>query len=259
VADIRGTAGQTSSAAVANDPAVAPVALTIVPRVVPAGGTAEGAYGGGLIGGAEPAFRMLVLENGEIWALPGFMSSGNLVFTGFLQGSGLYSGTTLNSTNLRDFRFVPAVAATTSASFNAQAGTISGTVVSSQGTVTFSGGPITDIPFDYNQPATMDKIRGVWSLTSNTNDRIALTVMDSGDFTATSILGCRFAGRVVPRSSGKNVYNVSLTFGSAPCLIPGQSMTGIALLNRVPNGQTQLTVGGVNADRTVGLAASGVR
>ena len=53
--------------------------------------------------------------------------------------------------------------------------------------------------------------------------------MDTGAFTASSSLGCNFAGTVLPRPSGKNVFNVSLTFGPAPCALPGQAAAGIAV------------------------------
>jgi hypothetical protein len=38
-----------------------------------------------------------------------------------------------------------------------------------------------------------------------------------------------FSGTATPRSSGKNVMNVSVTFGAAPCALPGQTATGIAI------------------------------
>jgi hypothetical protein len=59
---------------------------------------------------------------------------------------------------------------------------------------------------------------------------------------------------VVPRPSGKNVDNVTITFGPAPCLLPNGSGSGIAVI-----AGAELTVAAVTADRANGAAFFGTR
>lgn len=76
---------------------------------------------------------------------------------------------------------------------------------------------------NYDTPAMLSAISGSWSITELSGEDLALTVASSGAFTAASSLGCNFSGTVRPRASGKNVYNVALTFGPAPCELTGQA------------------------------------
>lgn len=156
-------------------------------------------------------------------------------------------------------RVQPAVAATASARYDATAKTISGTLSSSARTVTFDGGPIAGSSYHYNAAASLTTLAGSWSTTSLTGETVALTISPAGAFTATSSLGCSFGGTVAPRASGKNVFNVSLTFGAAPCALPGQIATGIAVANTLSSGRTQLLVAVVDSTRTYGTAAFGSR
>jgi hypothetical protein len=257
VADANGAAGQ-PAAARANDAAAAPLPLTVVPRVVPLGGTAEGVYGGKITGGPNPDFRLLVLEDGEFWSLNGFNVDGQLYVSGFIQGRSTSGSFSAN--DVRDFGFYPAVGGgTLSGTFDAAVGTLQGTVVFPGLRVDVVGGPVRDVPFEYDQPASLAPHVGAWSMTANTGDRISLNVAADGAMSATTASGCTFTGTVLPRPSGKNVFNVSLRFGTSGCLLPGQRMTGVAVAHRLVDGRTQLTFAGVNETRTAGLMAAGAR
>ncbi len=225
----------------------------------PTGPTAEGVYGGTLIGSASSDFQMLVLENDEFWALYGTQSTSLFVVAGFLQGNGTSNNGTYTSSNARDFGFNPALAGTASATYNPTAKTISGSVVASAGTVTFSGGPIAGSLYNYNTPAVLSAVSGAWSLTALTGERIALNVSSTGSFSANSSLGCAFSGTIASRPSGKNVFTVALTYGPLPCALAGQPATGIALVYPLSAGGTQLIFAGTNTARTVGTAAFGTR
>lgn len=259
VADAANTAGQ-STATRANDAAAAPLALTVVPRVTPLGGTAEGVYGGTMTGGSYPNFRMLVLEDGEFWSLYGFNIGGQLSVDGFLQGRAASGGGSFSASDVKDFGFFPAMeGGTVTGTFDAAVGTLQGTVRFPGLTVNVVGGPVRDVPYEYNQAASLPDIVGAWALVGSTGDRSALTIAATGEMTATSVSGCAFSGSATPRPSGKNVFNVSVLFGGSPCLLPGQRMTGVAIVYRLPDGRAQLTFAGVNAARTAGLMAAGTR
>lgn len=220
---------------------------------------AEGVYGGTLTGSASSAFQMLVLENGEFWSMYGESTSTAFAVAGFVQGSGTSNDGTFTSTNLKDFGFSPAEAGTLSATFNATDNTISGTVSATAGPVTFNGGPIAGSLYNYSTPASLATISGAWSTTALTGEGVALNIASNGAFTAVFTHGCNFTGTATPRTSGKNVFDVALTFGAAPCALPGQAESGIAVAYPLANGQTQLVVSTVDGTGTFGTAAFGTR
>lgn len=221
--------------------------------------TAEGVYGGTLTGSTSSQFEALFLENGEYWTLYGTSTPAAFGVAGFVQGSGTSNNGSFTSANARDFGFAPAVAGSLSATYNTTTKTISGTVSSATGSVTFSGGPIPGSLYNYDSAASLASVSGVWSTMSANGETVALNVASNGTFTAAGSSGCSFSGTVTPRASGKNVFNVSLTFGAAPCALPGQSGTGIALAYPLANGTSQLVVAAHDSTRTYGTAVFGTR
>lgn len=220
--------------------------------------SAEGGYAGTLTGSSSSAFRVLVLEDGQYWALYGTDSGGTLFVNGLIQGQGTTGNGTFTSSNLRDFGYQPALAGTLNATFVSGtsisgSATINGQVVGLNGTTSQAGS------ISYNTPATISSVAGQWSLSSTSGGTISLNIASDGAFTATGSNGCQISGTVVPRASGKNVLNVSLTFGPAPCGLPGQQAAGIAVRSTLPTGGAQLTVAVIDSTRTYGSAAFGKR
>lgn len=224
-----------------------------------AGPSAEGVYGGTLTGSSSRAFQALVLENDEIWALYGTETSSVFAVAGFIQGSGTSNNGTFTSSTTKDFGFTPAVSGTMNATYDASAKTIAGSVSGSGGSVSFSGGPISGSLYNYNTAASPATIAGNWTATSLHGEGLNITVASGGSFTARSSLGCNFSGTILPRPSGKNVFNLALTFGPAPCSLANQAASGIALAYPLGNGRTQFTVAVTNSARTAGTAAFGSR
>jgi hypothetical protein len=66
------------------------------------------------------------------------------------------------------------------------------------------------------------------SLQGATNSK--LTVTGDGFLAGTTGMGCVFKGTVAPHS-GVNAYDVSITFGPAPCPQPGTTLGGTAVLD----------------------------
>lgn len=223
------------------------------------GPSAEGVYGGTLTGSTSTAFQLLVLENGDLWSLYGTQTPTQFGVAGFVQGSGTSNNGSFTSSNARDFGVTPAVTGTTTATYDATAKTISGTVSSGTSTITFNGGPIAGSLYNYNTIASLTSVIGSWSTTSLTGESVAINIGSTGTFSAATSLGCNFTGTFMPRASGKNVFNVAINFGAAPCALPGQSATGIAVAYPLSNGKMQLLGAAVDGTRSFGVAVFGTR
>lgn len=221
--------------------------------------TAEGAYAGTLTGSpAANAFQAVVLEDGQIWALYGNVSGSTFFVNGLLQGNGSSSNGNYTVANLRDFGTLPATAGSLAATYNA-APAIAGTITVPGAAVGFSGSAIPATTYRYDTPASLASIVGAWSLGSTTGETVSLTIASNGSFTATTSLGCSFTGSATPRASGRNIYNVTASFGPSPCALPGQTAAGIGIYSTLTPTNRQLMVALVDATRSVGSVAIGAR
>lgn len=221
--------------------------------------SAEGVYGGSITGSAATAFQMLVLENGQYWTMYGTQSSTHFSVFGFIQGNGTASGSSFTSSDAKDFGLTPALAGTVNATFDSAAKTIAGTVKAGAQTTTFTGGPIAGSQYNYAVAASLTNIAGAWSVTSTSGETVSVNVLAGGTFTAFGSSGCNFSGTITPRTSGKNVFNTTMIFGPAPCGLPNQTASGIALSYPLANGTTQLILAQFDSTRTYGSAAFGTR
>ena len=219
---------------------------------------AEGVYEGTITGPeGNSAFDLLVLENNELWGLGGDRIGGTLFVDGLIQGQATAGDGTLSTTNARVFDTDGAANVNLNANFVANT-SINGTITAPGISLSFAGQRLVGT-YDYNTPAELTSIVGNWNVTSLDGTPAALTIAQTGALNA-SASGCVLTGSIVPRPSGKNVFNVSLTFGPAPCALPGQTGTGVAVSAPVQGtALRQLIIVGLNSDRTVGLALVGAR
>jgi hypothetical protein len=219
---------------------------------------AEGVYGGTLGGSTGSDFQMLALEDGSIWAMYGVQSSTSFSVYGFIQGNGNFGGGKFSSSNIKDFGLSPALAGTASGTYTA-ARTISGSVTTSKTTATLTGGPIPGSTYDYSSPASITTVSGTWSVNLTTGETASITISNTGALGGKSSGGCSFSGTVAPRASGKNVFDMTFKFGAAPCSLPNQTATGIAVSYLLANGKRQLIALTVDSTRTYGGGAFGNR
>jgi hypothetical protein len=188
----------------------------------PVAGTAEGYWTGTTSTGYNAA--VVVLENGETW---GLYTSGNIVY-GALYGTSTGTGNTFSASG-SDFNLL---------NWAVSQGSLSGTVVP-QSTIkaTSNYGTTVNLTYSnsYNTPATQAAIAGTYtvkgiSATSNA-DNVAMTISSTGVLSVPGV-GCNAAGTVTPRSSGKNVYNISVTFTGNNCALGnGGTASGIFILD----------------------------
>jgi len=215
----------------------------------------EGFYEGTVTGGVATAFDFIALEDGTFYALA-FDANGSIV--SYEQGTGTSSDGHFSSSNARDFINAPTTNAAIAATF--VAGTsFNGTLTGPDGTVTLAAAAVPASEFDYNKPAALADVAGNWTMALDDGEYASVTVSNVGAVSSISSGGCQATGTAKPRASGKNIFDVSMTSGGAPCAYPGQTTTGIALSGTSDDGTRGLIVMTVNSARTVGGLAVGVR
>ncbi|MBL8324109.1 MAG: hypothetical protein JNJ89_04030 [Rubrivivax sp.] len=226
--------------------------------------SAEGYYVGTVSAGAFNQFELLALENNEFWLLYGNRAPGSSRFTvsGFMQGTGTYSAGTFTSTAMRNYGASPVTTGTFGATFrtNTSSFTTSLTGTASAATVSLSMTGADNISnYLYGLPASPSALAGTWTISLGAGQSATLVVNPAGAFTLT-LQGCVSTGSMLPRASGKNVFNLTLTTGTATCASPGVTYTGVAYVSSIGLGNAnQLTLLARNTAQTAGLVLVGDR
>lgn len=219
-------------------------------------GQAQGVYEGAASNGRY--FNTLVLDNDQYYTIYGTLTGDVFSVTGLIAGTGQASNGSFTSGDLKDYPAsgIPLLG-TMSATYTP--GTSFNGVVTRGGTaVTFSGVVLANSSYVYDTPANLTDIAGAWSLTALTGAPVSLNIAANGTYAATS-LGCNFGGSIVPRASGKNVFDFTATFGPSPCVLANQTTTGHAVTYLLGNGKRQLLAAASDATRSVATVLAGVR
>jgi hypothetical protein len=224
--------------------------------------TAEGLYTGTMSSGRT--FDGLVLDDGTYYFLYSAIGNPGLI-SGVVQGNdGTSNGTTFSSNNQgTDFNLEGGgvVSASVFARYIADQ-SISGDVsVASHsgvegggGSATFSG---TYNPL-YLATPSLAVLAGTFTgqvATSAGIENAAVSVMSNGALSGIGASGCSFTGTAAPRAHG-NVFDISITFGGAPCLFSYQVFLGIAFLD---TGANRLYAAAPNVARTNGVLFVGTK
>ena len=218
----------------------------------------QGVYEGSTSNTGAPDFQMLVLEDGAVWAIYGNQTSNTFFVEGFVQGQASFNGGQISASDVRDHGFFPAISGRLSGSYTS-APAVTGQLTDGSGSVTFSANGIVGGTYNYQAPAQLSGIAGNWNTSLTTGETASLTISNTGVVGGVASTGCNFTGQITPRASGKNVFNVSLTFTSAQCELQGQTATGVALTYPTVAGPQQLIVLVQDASRSAGVAAFGTR
>jgi hypothetical protein len=113
----------------------------------------------------------------------------------------------------------------------------------------------------YEQPANLPAIAGTWSVQAVTSGGLTssgLTVGLDGSVQSSNDL-CAGSGRVSPRASGMNVFDVTMAFSGSQCQFAGKTLSGIAVHVATTTGRRQLVVAALLPDGSDGFLASAVR
>ncbi|BBU32689.1 hypothetical protein BTHE68_64230 (plasmid) [Burkholderia sp. THE68] len=190
-----------------------------------------GVYKGSLKGSTAEA-TLLMLFNGTAYLFYGGAGGTGLAGVAVATNGAQSGDGRFTSNSAFDYRVgkAPASPAAFSANF-AQAPAVDATVANKDGSagLAFSGNAASmlDIAPSRANAGGLYSGRGM-ALGGTTQTRI--TVAGDGYLAGTTTSGCIFKGTVAPHE-GANAYDVSVTFGPAPCPIPDATVTGNAVLD----------------------------
>lgn len=218
---------------------------TPLPPQVPS--TAEGIWKGSTSTGHGGV--VLVLENGDTWGLYGTNSN---IPSGALHGHTESNAGKLFGTG-RAFDFNSGTQAP--GGYNGTY-TVNGTIdVSLPGSLRFTG----SYDAAYGQAATPAAVAGAYAggvLVSGASPQaVTVAISASGALTIPAIHGCSASGSLVPRASGKNVYDVTVTFSGATCTVPsGTPIKGVGYYDAASH---RLFTAGLRASEDAGFMFMG--
>ncbi len=217
------------------------------PTPPPKAATAEGFWTGTTSNGLKA--YVAILENGETW---GFYTTSANALAGAFYGNTTSSGTNLLSGSGLDFYNGAANATNYSGTF-APKSTL---------TVTMGNGVRVNGTYstDYDKPASLAALAGTYygyGLTAKSAATYTpVTFSSNGTITAGNSF-CTMAGTATPRASGKNVFDVRVTFTGSSCALPsGTSVTGMAYYDTAAR---SLIAMGLNGSKNDGFVYAGTR
>jgi hypothetical protein len=216
----------------------------------------QGGYTGKL--SSDRDITMLVLEDDQFYSVYGNLTNGSFAPKGFMHANGKASNGSFTASDLKDFATDgTAYLGSLSASY-AVGANLNGSVTEGSSTTTFTSAVIKSSLYNYGNAASTANINGNWTLTDLQGVAVDLKIGLDGAMTASSG-GCTFSGTVTPRASGKNVFDLALTFGAAPCRFANQILKGIAVDYLAASGKRQLLLAATDSARNNGIAYGGLR
>jgi hypothetical protein len=206
--------------------------------------TAQGVYKGTSVSGSTTStFEAIILPDDRFYAVYGpdaGSGDGSFFVEGFITGQGASSGGhTYKVASLTDyFQGTPSLGSL-SATFVAGS-SVNGTITEAGLTSTFTGAPIPASTFNYNTPASMSALAGVWTggVIDGSMPISSVNVAANGSFSG-GWTGCSYSGTAVPNGS-KNFFDVSMHFQGSGCLLNGQTVTGAAVVSSTATGSQVL-------------------
>jgi hypothetical protein len=196
------------------------------------GGGGDGSTATGLFNGTSTSGRTVstvILGDDSYYQLYSPVNNPTGV-GGLVVGTGTFDGTRFTSGDARDYNMEgagvkPASLAGDIASRRSFNGSLaSGTPASMTFTSAYSP--------EIEGTATLAALAGTYpgQVTFSLGARAGTFVVTSAGAFSTNINGCPITGNATTRTD-LNAYNLTLTFGAAPCVFPNQTFTGIARLD----------------------------
>lgn len=232
---------------------------------------AQGVYDGTITynNGGVANFNQLtiVLETGEFFIVYGETINNVFFVDGMLNGTGQIVLNTNNfrSDNLNDYFFdrdTNGLDAVYNGTLNANVVSgnfFNGTANQTDSFVEFTGIAPAISVYDYNAAANLANIAGNWTMRDLLGTSLTLSVDTAGNFTGIYASGCALSGTLTPRASGKNVFDMTISFGPTPCTQPSRTFSGVAIDYAPSTLARALVMAGTTTDRAEGTALYGTR
>ena len=183
-----------------------------------------------------------MLDDGKTWGI--YQSGGYIV--GALAGETSFNGNQLSGSG-QDFNLL---------SRTIDPGTYAGTFsAQSHVDVRLSNGSTFTGSYDsrYDEPASLAAVAGTFSGSGVTGriapQAIGISISSNGQITMPTSQGCSGSGSVQPHASGKNVYDVTITFQGSTCALGnGATVRGIAVYLSAQRGLVAVALNGAKTD-----------
>jgi hypothetical protein len=207
----------------------------------------EGLWSG--LTGTGLVINTLILENNEFWSVFGINQSGFLFVERFDQGKGTFNGSSFSGTGLEYYPYHSSLSDTFSSTIYPE-GSLIGSTTSSFGKNSFTMSPVDSSLYVYDKAASLTEVAGSWSGNFLDGSTDSLTITTSGTVSGTNN-GCSYNGTMTPRASGKNVFDVSVTFQTGNCTLSSQTATGIGISYLLTSGKRQIIVGVLDSTKAI--------
>lgn len=226
-------------------------------------GTVAGVYIGTL--GSDPGgateFEAIVLDDGSFWTFYGSVSASAFTPNGFARGSGDAADGLFASSTATDYGFTPPADLSLQGDYDTDAATFVGSYTTVAGTTTFDGGPLDFSDYDFSAAADLALVAGMWDVEDGDGVMYTLDVAVDGTFDlAEAGGGCTGSGTITPAGSGRNVFDVSLSYDNVvDCVYAGGATAGILVTYSITALTTDQLLLGVNSGADFGMALAGTR
>jgi hypothetical protein len=209
-------------------------------KAISYGGKAEGIYLGTTSN--SNSFEIIVLPNDQYYEVYGTLTGNPYSVSGMILGQGA-SGNGTYTANVTNIAYT---GQTTLQNVNASFATgasIGGTLtnVGNLSGISFTGSALPGSFFNFDTRASLSDLSGSWTGTLLDGTSTTFTA-DSNGMLNGSASGCLFSGAALADSSNHNFFDVTLTFGGAPCALGDQTATGIAVECLLTDGVTHQLV-----------------
>jgi len=211
-------------------------------------GQAEGVYTGTSSSGYT--FYSIVLPTDKFYGVYGTTTGNAFYVYGILSGQATSTKDAFTA-NVTDYLSTGQILSDTLSATDVPGQSVSGTITENGTPVTFNGTALLPASFNFNTPASVGSISGAWNGSLLDGMTTAVTINSNGTVSGSSS-GCSFTGSVSADASGKNFYDVSITFGASPCAFPNQTATGVGVYYLLSDGVTHQLLAGVTVGNSQG-------
>ncbi len=200
--------------------------------------SASGLYKGNLAGLAITQFKLLILDNGAIYAFVGDESQPDTV--GLISGQAVFDRGRIKSAVLTDHRFNGNGSGSGGGSYASFPPSVTLTIASAQGSYAFYGADVTESVFSYHAVPAVSAAAGVWNVRGSLGV-VWANIAASGDVTLHTEFGGAIQGSIRPHGSGKNIFEFKVgipRLGEAVATVE----TGIAFISTTVTGAAAIAI-----------------